>query len=102
MRGRHRNISLIISVPYYVALNPCIRCQSSSLILFQIKNYKDVELFLDEMGGLFKNKNKLFQIYIKAIEDAPYSCLYINLASKNLSNMFFIRFETALKNTEDG
>jgi len=101
MRGRHRRISLIISVQYYVALNPCIRCQASSLILFQIKNYKDLETFLEELGGMFKNKNKLFQIYKTAIEDSPYSFLYVDLASKDINNMFFIRFEEPIKITDD-
>jgi len=101
MRGRHRNISLIISVQYYTALNKCIRCQSSSLILFQIKNYKDIETFLEEIGGLFKNKNKLFQIYKLAIEDEPYSFLYVNLASKDINKTFYVRFEEPIHVTED-
>ena len=101
MRGRHRNISLIISVQYYCALNPCIRSQSSSLILFQIRNYKDIETFLEEMGGLFKDKNKLFQIYKLAIDDSPYSFLYVNLASKDINKMFYVRFEQAIHVTED-
>ena len=44
-----------------------------------------------------KNKDTLFGMYKLAIEDQPYSFLYIDLTSKDINKTFHIRFDKVLK-----
>jgi hypothetical protein len=39
------------------------------------------------------NKKTLLDIYNLAVNDQPYSFLYVNLRAKSPNDMFYIRFE---------
>ena len=55
----------------------------------------EVNSFLEENSALV-NKDELYEMYRLAINDAPYSFLYINTNAKDINRMFFIRFEKAM------
>ena len=55
----------------------------------------EVNSFLEENSALV-NKEELYEMYRIAINDAPYSFLYINTNAKDINRMFFIRFEKAM------
>ena len=51
--------------------------------------------FLEENSALADEKT-LYDMYQQAINDAPYSFLYINTNAKDVNNMFHIRFEKTM------
>ena len=62
---------------------------------FRLKNMNEVNSFLEENSALV-NKDELYEMYRIAINDAPYSFLYINTNAKDVNKMFFIRFEKTM------
>ena len=81
-------------------LAPIIRLNASALFVFRLKNMNEVNAFLEE-NSVLVNKQQLYEMYQLAINDAPYSFLYINTNAKDANNMFYIRFEKVLRTDED-
>ena len=65
-----------------------IRLNVSALMIFKLKNMKDLQALLDETSALI-NKKRLLEIYDKAIEQ-KYNFLYINLMADNINEMFLL------------
>ncbi len=86
-RGRHNSISTIVSTQKFAAIHPIIRVNATSLILYRLRNNKELDSFLEEVSGL-SSKKELLSIYKAATED-EYSFLYVNLAARNIGEMFF-------------
>ena len=91
IRGRHSFISTICLIQKYISVSPMIRLNVSALMIFKLKNMKDLQALLDETSALI-NKKRLMEIYEKAIEQ-KYNFLYINLMADNINEMFFINFD---------
>ena len=91
IRGRHNCISTITSTQKYYAIAPIVRINQTNLIIFRLRNYKDLESIIEELSALAP-KNTLLQIYNEAVKD-PYSFLFVNLSSHDKNHMFYIRFE---------
>jgi GTPase SAR1 family protein len=91
IRGRHSFISTICLIQKYISVSPMIRLNVSALMIFKLKNMKDLNALLDETSALV-NRKKLIEIYDKAIEQ-KYNFLYINLMADNINEMFFINFD---------
>ena len=60
----------------------------------------EVNSFLDENSALV-DKKTLYDMYQQAVNDAPYSFFYINMNSKDINKMFYIRFEKAFMIGDD-
>ena len=88
IRGRHSFISTICLIQKYISVSPMIRLNVSALMIFKLKNMKDLQALLDETSALI-NKKRLLEIYDKAIEQ-KYNFLYINLMADNINEMFFL------------
>jgi hypothetical protein len=95
-RGRHKMISTFVSTQKFSALHPIIRVNASSYIVFKLKNYQDLELFLTELGALLRDKQRLFRIYKEATEE-PYSFLYCDLMARDINKLFYLRFERPIE-----
>ena len=95
-RGRHDAISFCLSVQKYRVLAPIIRLNSSSLYIFKLKNVSELMSFIGENSAIV-DKEQLLNMYHKAVDDKPYSFLYVNMNSKDVNNMFYVRFEKAFK-----
>ena len=50
-------------------------------------------MLISEFSALVGNKQEMLNIYKQAVEDKPYSFLYINLKADNINSMFHIRYE---------
>ncbi len=50
-------------------------------------------MLISEFSALVGDKKEMMNIYKKAVEDQPYSFLYINLKSNSINEMFHIRYE---------
>ena len=90
-RGRHAFLSTITATQVLVALSPVIRKNATEMYVYKLRNYRDLESLIEELSALAPKK-VLMQMY-NAATDEPYSFWYINLMSKNVNKMFFIRFE---------
>lgn len=97
-RGRHNQISTIVSTQKYYALATIIRVNATALIVYRLRSFKELECFLEENGALV-DKKTLLEIYRNATKE-PYSFLYVNLMAKNISEMFYQNF-THLIELED-
>ena len=60
------------------------------LLVYRLRNNKEVESFLEEVSGS-SGKKELLAIY-KAATDDEYSFLYVNLAARKASEMFYKNF----------
>ena len=63
---------------------------ADSIYCFKLRNYQDLSLLIDEFSALVNDKREMLEIYKKAVEDQPYSFLYINMQR---TPKFYIRFE---------
>ena len=89
-RGRHNSISTIVSSQKFNAVDPIIRVNATFLVVYKLRNTKDLEPFLEEISGMIGRK-ELIELYQMATKD-PYSFLYINLVAPKLNDTFFITF----------
>ena len=95
-RGRHDAISCICSLQKYKTVANIIRVNASSLYIFRLKNASELMSFIEENSAVL-DKERLLQMYHTAVGDAPYSFMYVNMNSKDINKMYYIRFEKAFK-----
>ncbi len=93
-RGRHNSISTIVSSQKFNAVAPIIRVNATFLVVYKLRNTKDLETFLEEISGMIGRK-ELIELYQIATKD-PYSFLYINLVAPKLNDTFFITFSNKI------
>ena len=98
-RGRHHSISTICSTQKFAATHPIIRANATSLIVYRLRNNKELESFLEEVSGL-TGKRELLEIY-KAATAEEYGFLYVNLAAKTVKNMFYKNFTSRIELEDD-
>ena len=89
-RGRHSGISTIVSTQKFTALHPIIRVNATELYVFRLRNYRDLEAFVEEVSALI-DKKSLMEIYNLATAEA-YSFLYVKLTAKNKNDVFMVKF----------
>jgi ABC-type cobalamin/Fe3+-siderophores transport system ATPase subunit len=70
-RGRHNSISTITATQKFAAIAPIIRVNATELYIYRLRNYKDLETFIDEVSAV-ADKKTLMQIYSLATSE-PYS-----------------------------
>jgi len=90
-RGRHAGISTTTSVQRYRSLSPIIRVNATSLVIFRIRNAKELEALSEENSAVV-GKDQFKAIYDAATAE-PYSFLYIDTTAKTIDTMFYLRFE---------
>ena len=90
-RGRHNYISTVIRTQKFTAIAPIIRVNATCLIVYRLRNAKDLDTCLEELSAMLPRKD-LIEVYQLATKE-PYSFLYINLVAKTLNNMFYINFK---------
>ena len=90
-RGRHSGISTIVSTQKFTALHPIIRVNATELYVFRLRNYRDLESFIEEVSALI-DKKSLMEIYNLATAEA-YSFLYVKLTAKKKDDIFMIKFD---------
>ena len=95
-RGRHNSMSTITSTQKFTALSPIIRVNATQLFIYRLRNYTDLQTFIDEVSALLKDKKTLLEIYSVAAEQ-PYSFLYVNLLAKTVNNKFYINSEKTIE-----
>jgi hypothetical protein len=72
------SISTIVATQKFAAIANIVRVNATELYVYRLRNYKDLETFLDEVSAV-ANKKTLLDIYNLAVNDQTYSFLYVNL-----------------------
>ena len=67
-RGRHSQISTLVSTQKFAALSPLIRVNACSLYVFRLRNYQDLAMFLEEVSAIV-DKKTLLQMYKSATNE---------------------------------
>ena len=93
-RGRHNFISTITATQKFSSIHPIIRVNATELYVYRLRNYKDLETFIDEVSAV-ADKKTLMELYTMATSE-PYSFLYVKLTAKSKKDMFYIRFDKKL------
>ena len=94
-KSRHSQISVIVGSQKFRALSNIIRVNASDLYVFKLRNYSDLQAFLDEVAAIAP-KDVILEMYNLAVEE-PYSFLTVKLTAKEKKNkQFLIRFDKAL------
>ena len=89
-RGRHNSISTITATQAFTALSTLIRKNATELYIYRLRNYRDLETFIEEVSALYPKKT-LLELYNMATSE-PYSFLYVNLRAKDKEDMFYMNF----------
>ena len=90
VKGRHSHIAIILSSQKGSLLNPVARVNADSVYVFKLRNFQDLDMLIVEFSALVNDKKEMLEIYKKAVEDQPYSFLYINMQR---TPKFYIRVE---------
>ena len=98
-RGRHSGISTIVSTQKFTALHPIIRVNATELYVFRLRNYRDLEAFVEEVSALI-DKKSLMEIYNLATSE-PFSFLTVDLTAKKKNEIFMIKFNKKITIEED-
>ena len=95
VRGRHSQISTLVSTQKFAALSPLIRVNACSLYVFRLRNYQDLNTFLDEVSAIVDRKT-LLQMY-KSATDLDFGFLFVKLNSRSKKNMFMVKFNSYIE-----
>ena len=85
-RGPHNMISTITATQKFAAIHPIIRVNATELYVYRLRNYKDLETFIDEVSAVY-DKKTLTALYNAATEE-PFSFLCVKLTSKTKDDVF--------------
>ncbi len=92
-RFRHYGIALLgFTTQSFRAVSGLIRNNATDVIIMKQQNQKELEKITEEYGDMFPNI--FMDLYKKAIEDAPYSFLYLDMQTNPATA--YIRFETKI------
>ena len=58
-RGRHNSISTLVSTQKFASIAQIVRINATFLIVYRLRNNKDLECFLDEVSGTVGRKELL-------------------------------------------
>ena len=93
-RGRHSQISTIVATQKFTSLHPIIRVNASELYVFRLRNYQDLEAFINEISALI-DKKSLLEMY-KLATQIQYSFLYCKLTAKDINKTFMMKYDKYL------
>ena len=79
-------ISTITATQQLSAIHPIIRVNATELFIYRLRNYRDLETFIEEVSAVY-DKKTLMEMYNLATEE-PYSFMYVSLVAKKKEDMF--------------
>ena len=94
-RGRHFFIQTICSSQKWKLLSPTARVNAHWIVVFKLRNKQDLDGLLQELTAIYPYET-LLAMYEEAVNDQPWSYLFINL-KKPKEEMFSIRFDEILQ-----
>ena len=94
-RGRHFFIQTICSSQKWKLLSPTARVNAHWIVVFKLRNRQDLDGLLQELTAIYPYE-VLQQMYEEAVNDQPYSFLFINLKAPK-EKMFSVQFDEILQ-----
>ena len=94
-RGRHFFIQTICSSQKWKLLSPTARVKPHWIVAFKLRNKQDLDGLLQELTAIHPY-GVLLPLYEEAVNDQPYSFLFINL-KKPQEEIFSVRFDEILQ-----
>ena len=76
-------------------MSPTARVNAHWIVAFKLRNKQDLDGLLQELTAIYPYE-VLLQLYEEAVNDQPYSFLFINM-KKPKEEMFSIRFDEILQ-----
>ena len=71
-----------------------VRKNATELYIYRLRNYRDLETFIEEVSAIYDNKT-LLELYNTATAE-PYAFLDVNLRAKDKDDMFYMNFDRKL------
>ena len=87
----HTQISIFIATKQINALATILRVNADTLYVFRLRNYQDLNTFLDEVSAIV-DKKALLEMYKKAT-DEDFGFLTVKLTSRDRRRMFMVKFD---------
>ena len=72
-RGRRNSISTVVATQKLTAINPIIRVNATSLFVYRLRNYRDLESCMEEVSALV-DKKTLLELYNIATSEPYFLC----------------------------
>ena len=94
MRGRHSNISIVITTQEYMKIPKTLRVNRSHFIVFHITNAREKKQIADEQNGGLSTKS--FLTVCEEVWKTPYAFLYVNFTEPDMTRRFFNTFNTQI------
>jgi hypothetical protein len=94
IRGRHFGCNTWVSSQKLTALSQIIRVNLQFLLIWRLRNYRELESVIEELSALYPRKVLMAMYEISTSE--PFGFWVILLAAKKKSEMFFRGFEEKL------
>ena len=80
-------VSTITWTQQFNVLAPIIRVNATELFIYRLRNWKDLETFIDEVSAVY-DKKTLLELYNTATSE-PHTLLYVKLTAPSKKDMFF-------------
>ena len=93
-RGRHLNVTWIVSTQCLNLIGTVIRKNVRCMLVWRLRNHKEIEILCEELSGVY-DKDTIMEMYKAATEEA-YSFMFVRLDAKTRRDMFWLRFEARL------
>ena len=93
-RGRHFEVTWIISSQVLNLVGTVIRKNVRCMCVWRLRNHKEVETLCEELSGVYDAKT-IMELYTHATQD-PFSFLFVRLDAKTRRDMFWLRWEARL------
>ena len=91
VRGRHSQISTIVSTQKLRLIGTTIRVNAQFIMVWRLRNRLELQALLEELSAVYLIKT-LEDMYNLATEE-PYSFWHSLLAAREKTDMFYLRFE---------
>jgi len=98
-RGRHINISLIISTQYITSIARAIRVNSTGFIVFKPFSYTETERFMEEF--IQRKYKRCMDDLMSEVFDEPYAFFFINNENKKASERVYVGFDKRVRFYDD-
>ena len=95
VRGRHINMTTIVSVQKYRVLDNAIRVNCTHLCVFRLRSAAEREAVIEENDDVL-GREGLEEAYRLAVNDEPYSFLFLRLVERDPRKFAYLRFERPL------
>jgi len=98
-KGRHHFCQTLLSSQKWKLMSPTAWVNAHWIVVFKLRNRADLDGFLTELTAIYPYET-LLQMYQEAVNDQPYSFLFVNL-KKPKEEMFSMRFDEILQPAQE-